>query len=153
MLALHFAWLATETTVMPIVARLVTTVRAVQEVATALLTARAMVSLDDAAINPLSAAVAELLANMATSQCITTLCSAFVLVAVHVLTALDLNFMSTSRNRTRNNFMANDLVLFIVKPAWERRLDVTTRKLNSEIIDDCHTFRWANLAALGRTCM
>lgn len=153
MLTFDFAWFIAETTVMPIVAGLVATVRAIQEVATALLMTGAMISLDDEADNPLFAAVARLLADMATSQCITTLCWAFVPVAVHVLTALYSDFMATSRNRTRNDFMTNDLVLLIVEPARKRCLNVTTGKLDSDIIDDCHTFRWANLAAFGRTCM
>jgi hypothetical protein len=150
MLALDFAWLVAKTTVGPIMARLVTAVRAVQEVATALLTTEAMIGLDNKAVLPRLAVVAKVLANMATCQCVTTVLSAQVLVAVHILTAADLDFVTASRDRTRNNFMTNNLVLFIVKPAWKRCLNVTTWELNCDVLDDCLAFRWAYLTTLLR---
>jgi hypothetical protein len=139
-LALDFAWLVAKTTISTIVTRLDTTVRTVQEVAAACLTAGAMIGFNNAAFFPLLTILAELLVHMATYQGIAAGFMAQVTVAVHILEAFDLDFVAASRNRTGNNFMANDLVLFVIEPAWKRCLDVTARQLDSNICDDCHTF-------------
>jgi hypothetical protein len=152
-LALDFAWLVAKAAVGSIVTRLGTTVRAVHKVAAAWLTAGAMVSFHDTAFFPVLTTLAGLLADMATCQRIAALLIARVPVAVHVLTAFDLDFMTAPRNRAGDNFMTNDLILFMVEPAWKRCLDVTARQLNSNVFDDRHTFRWTYLAALVRTCV
>jgi hypothetical protein len=121
-------------------AELLATVRAVQKIAAAWVTAAAVVSFDDKAVDSVLAVFAGILAHMATCQCIATIFQAQVLVAGHILAAFDLDFMAAPRNRTGNNLMTNDLVLCIVEPAWERSLDVTARQFNSDVWDNRHTF-------------
>jgi hypothetical protein len=152
-LTLDFAWLIAKAAVGSIVTRLGTTVRAVHKVAAAWLTAGAMVSFHDTAFLPVLTTLAGLLADMATCQRIAALLIAQVPVAVHVLTAFDLDFMTAPRNRAGDKFMTNDLILFVVEPAWKGRLDVTARQLKSDVFDNRHTFRWTYLAALVRTCV
>jgi hypothetical protein len=73
MLALDFAGLVAKTTVRPLMAELLTTVRAVQKIATVWLTAAAMIGLDDKAFDSVLAVFAGFLAYMATCQGIATI--------------------------------------------------------------------------------